>query len=102
MDMQQHEDRDLQRAFALWQVVQAVEQHVGRQFTLLRFATGWKAMAGTPDLRSGQGYEEVWNLPAFETPTDALRWAAYSVTGRPIEHYILGRAGSRVRKEPQS
>jgi hypothetical protein len=44
----------------------------GGHLTLLRFTTGWKCMFGTPDLRGGDGGEEVGRLRSFPTPREAV------------------------------
>jgi len=40
-------------------------------FTLLRFTTGWKCCFFTPE----PFRERVWELPAFETASEAMIWA---------------------------
>lgn len=42
----------------------AREFHDGH-FFILSFTTHYKGAYGTPDLDTGDGREEVWNLPAF-------------------------------------
>lgn len=40
--------------------------------TLLRFTTGWKCLLDTPDSLTSDGYQEVWQLPAYPTLREAL------------------------------
>jgi len=40
--------------------------------TVMRFSTGWKAMAGTPDLDTGKGRKQVGGLEMHKTLKDAL------------------------------
>lgn len=40
--------------------------------TIMRFTTGWKVMLDTPDLRSGDGANEISGLEAFPTLAEAL------------------------------
>lgn len=40
--------------------------------TIMRFTTGWKAMLGTPDLRSGMGADEISPLWTYPTLKEAL------------------------------
>jgi hypothetical protein len=42
--------------------------------TLLKFTTGWKAAFYTPNLDTGEGREQVQNLPSFSTKEEALMW----------------------------
>lgn len=52
------------------------EQLAGSQadghLTILRFTTEWKCMLGTPDLRGGEGADEVGSLPGFASLREAL------------------------------
>ena len=40
--------------------------------TIMRFTTGWKVMAGTPNLDTGNGRAEVANLGAYISLEEAL------------------------------
>lgn len=47
-------------------------------FTIMRFTCHWKVMLGTPDLRTGQGFEEVLNRQEYRTFKQALLGAIRS------------------------
>jgi hypothetical protein len=40
--------------------------------TIMRFTTGWKIMLGTPEMTLDGGYDEVGELPGFESLEAAL------------------------------
>lgn len=66
----QAESLDLATLLAL--IESRAVAHRDGHLTILRFTTGWKILLGTPDLDSGAGREEVWQLPTYPTLREAL------------------------------
>ena len=63
------ESLDLSTLIALAERI-AIDRADGH-FTVMRFTTGWKCMAGTPDLDVG-GRDEVSALASFRSMREAL------------------------------
>jgi hypothetical protein len=49
----------------------ATEKHDGH-YTIFRFTTHYKAMFGTPNLDTGDGRQQVSDLPGYQTLVEAL------------------------------
>jgi len=59
----------------LEKLIEIAEAKYDGHLTIFRWTTGWKAMLGTPDLYSGNGYKQIGDLPMFESLKDAITWA---------------------------
>ncbi len=57
------------------QFIKAADERHDGHLTIFRWTTGWKAMLGTPDLDTGDGRWEVWELPMFDSMEEAAKWA---------------------------
>ena len=44
-------------------------------FMILKFTTHWKACLGTPNLDTGEGREQVWDLKSYNTLAEAIKGA---------------------------
>lgn len=41
--------------------------------TIMKFTTGWKVAFSTPDLISGNGYEQIHKLKQYDTLEEAIK-----------------------------
>lgn len=58
---------------ALVQQAEAIAEKRDGHLSLTRFTTGWKVLLATPDLDSGQGRQQVWELEMLHTLAEALQ-----------------------------
>lgn len=58
--------------FLLNQVITYAQIKHDGHLTIMRFTTGWKAAYGTPNLDTGDGREQVNQLPMFKSLEEVL------------------------------
>lgn len=75
-------ERDLELGdLTIEQAIEDAEEYAKEEtdghFTLMRFTTGWKAMMSTPDLDTGDGRNDVYDIPMEDTIQSAIMEALH-------------------------
>jgi hypothetical protein len=78
-----HFSTEISDAFGLVEQMCRDKGHGREHFSLFMFTNHWKAMFGTPDLRGGDGHDEVSRLRSATTAPMAICLAALDATKTP-------------------